>query len=93
MRAYLESEGMLVDEAPDDEGDQAPRQSYNFAPGYYGIVYRADTPDWGAGPRHRKNGAEEPEEEPEAADAAQVDDKIRYKLQSMKWGKIWMSTR
>ncbi|KAI1502839.1 DUF159-domain-containing protein [Biscogniauxia marginata] len=31
----------------------APRQSYNFAPGYHGIVYRADVPDWGAGPRGR----------------------------------------
>ncbi|KAI5927037.1 hypothetical protein F4810DRAFT_427562 [Camillea tinctor] len=33
--------------------DIAPRQSYNFAPGYHGIVYRADVPDWGAGPRTR----------------------------------------
>ncbi len=43
---------MPVWEAPDDEGEDAPRQSYNFAPGYHGVVYRADTPDWGAGPRH-----------------------------------------
>lgn len=42
---------MPVDEAPDDEGEGAPRPSYNFAPGYHGIVYRADVPDWGAGPR------------------------------------------
>ncbi|KAI0537139.1 hypothetical protein GGR58DRAFT_472803 [Xylaria digitata] len=32
-----------------------PRQSYNFAPGYRGVVYRADVPDWGAGPRSRRN--------------------------------------
>jgi len=88
VRAYLESEGMLVDEAPEDEGDQAPRQSYNFAPGYYGIVYRADTPDWGAGPRHHKKGEEVPEEEPEVAD-----EKVRYKLQSMKWGLIPFFTK
>ncbi|KAJ3564392.1 hypothetical protein NPX13_g7859 [Xylaria arbuscula] len=34
-----------------------PRQSYNFAPGYRGVVYRADVPDWGAGPpRSRRHG-------------------------------------
>ncbi|KAL1836594.1 hypothetical protein VTK73DRAFT_5015 [Phialemonium thermophilum] len=56
----------------------APRQSYNFAPGYFGIVYRADTPDWGAGPArtHGKKattarddkgqGAERAEEEQQA---------------------------
>ncbi|KAK7753947.1 hypothetical protein SLS62_004045 [Diatrype stigma] len=32
-----------------------PRQSYNFAPGYHGIVYRADVPDWGAGPRRSRS--------------------------------------
>lgn len=42
---------MPVDDAPADEGDGAPRQSYNFAPGYHGVVYRADVPDWGSGPR------------------------------------------
>ncbi|KAI0201935.1 hypothetical protein F4808DRAFT_422891 [Astrocystis sublimbata] len=33
-----------------------PRQSYNFAPGYKGVVYRADVPDWGAGPRPGRDG-------------------------------------
>ena len=32
----------------------SPRQTYNFAPGYHGIVYRADVPDWGAGPRRQR---------------------------------------
>lgn len=41
---------MPVDYSVDDHGPDAPRQSYNFAPGYHGVVYRADTPDWGAGP-------------------------------------------
>ncbi len=45
---------MPVWDAPEDEGDGAPRQSYNFAPGYHGVVYRADTPDWGAGPRRER---------------------------------------
>lgn len=66
-------------EAPDDDGEEAPRQSYNFAPGYHGIVYRADTPDWGAGPRHNVAADSEPEEEQQ---------EVRYKLQSMKWGLI-----
>lgn len=47
----LQDDGMPVHDAPADEGDGAPRQSYNFAPGYHGVVYRADVPDWGAGPR------------------------------------------
>lgn len=55
---------MPVYEAPDDDGDHAPRQSYNFAPGYHGIIYRADTPDWGAGPRSHKKEEGEAEEEP-----------------------------
>lgn len=47
----LQDDNMDVYDAPADEGDGAPRQSYNFAPGYHGIVYRADVPDYGAGPR------------------------------------------
>ena len=35
---------MPVEEAPDDD---EVRQSYNFAPGYHGLVYRADTSDTG----------------------------------------------
>ncbi|KAI3398185.1 hypothetical protein diail_9662, partial [Diaporthe ilicicola] len=51
VRRMLQDDDMPVWDAPADEGDGAPRQSYNFAPGYHGIVYRADVPDWGAGPR------------------------------------------
>jgi putative SOS response-associated peptidase YedK len=36
---------MPVDSAPDD--DSNVRQSYNFAPGYHGLVYRADGPETG----------------------------------------------
>ena len=91
VRAYLENEHMPVWEAPEDDGDHAPRQSYNFAPGYHGIVYRADTPDWGAGPRRHKKGEGESEEQltTEAQeDEEQEQGEIRYKLQSMKWGLI-----
>lgn len=81
---------MPVYEAPDDDADDAPRQSYNFAPGYYGLVYRADVPDWGAGPRQHKKGegksADQDATETPASTAGSQE--VRYKLQSMKWGLI-----
>ncbi|KAM0135010.1 hypothetical protein ACHAP3_005100 [Botrytis cinerea] len=98
VRRYLENENMPVGEAPDDEGDGAPRQSYNFAPGYHGIVYRANVPDWGAGSRHLREGVDEDEKrsatEPEATEPnvteqeEQTNEAVQYKLQSMKWGLI-----
>ncbi|ESZ90473.1 hypothetical protein SBOR_9145 [Sclerotinia borealis F-4128] len=101
VRQYLENENMPVGEAPDDEGAGAPRQSYNFAPGYHGIVYRANVPDWGAGPRqHKQAGADEHGTEDRSAtelEAAEPDvieqekranETVHYKLQSMKWGLI-----
>ncbi len=72
---------MPVFDAPEDEGEQAPRQSYNFAPGNHGIVYRADVPDEGAG-RRQHEGKESEISEPETVG------EIRYKMQSMKWGLI-----
>jgi len=68
---------MPVAEAPDDDD---LRQSYNFAPGYHGLVYRADVPDYGAGP-HQNNRADEGE-----AGGASAPAPTRYKLQAMKWG-------
>jgi SOS response associated peptidase (SRAP) len=89
VRAYLENENMPIYEAPDDDGDRAPRQSYNFAPGYHGIVYRADTPDWGAGRQHKK-GEGETGDEPAAENEGETAEpqEVRYKLQSMRWGLI-----
>ncbi|KAM3547179.1 hypothetical protein MY1884_009683 [Beauveria asiatica] len=79
IRQIIEDAGMEVADAPDDEGVDAPRQSYNFAPGYYGAVCRVNTPDHGAGPA--PNGA---------ADGVDcnVGGTISYRLQSMKWGLI-----
>lgn len=75
---------MPVDDAPDDDD---VRQTYNFAPGTFGLVYRADVPEYGSGPKRAR------EEVGEAADAAEVeveeatkDTRTRYKLQAMKWG-------
>src|SRR5207249_4575220 len=80
---------MPVDDAPEDEGYDSPRQSYNFAPGYHGVVYRADTPDSGAG-SHRANAAgpdaEEQDQEPDGESAS--NGAVKYKLQSMKWGLV-----
>ncbi|KAJ8122787.1 hypothetical protein ONZ43_g1106 [Nemania bipapillata] len=94
----------------DDENDEdgrgrydGPRQSYNFAPGYQGVVYRADVPDWGAGPRSKRNeqsstntnyrpsSPSDPnmqKRDREIDEPPTSDSDVRYKLQSMKWGLI-----
>jgi putative SOS response-associated peptidase YedK len=93
---------MAVWDALDDEGDGAPRQSYNFAPGYHGVVYRADTPDWGAGPRRERKAARamDTDDAEDVVDQAPGDDvnvaasggvkdgEVKYRLQSMKWGLV-----
>ncbi len=103
IRRMLEDDDMSVDDAPADEGEGAPRQSYNFAPGYHGIVYRADVGDRGAGPHQRDEHRaappnEDSHENPEEDDKNSNDDDdnnnttkdntTHYKLQSMKWGLI-----
>ncbi|ROV98623.1 hypothetical protein VSDG_04294 [Cytospora chrysosperma] len=102
VRRMLQDDDMPVQEAPADDGDGAPRQSYNFCPGYHGIVYRADVPDWGAGPRREAKPAKDAKvtsgEQPEtgahdgaaavAADMSDTNGETRYKLQSMKWGLV-----
>ncbi|KAI1380833.1 DUF159-domain-containing protein [Hypoxylon crocopeplum] len=93
VRQMLQDDDMSVDDAPDDEGDSAPRQSYNFAPGYHGVVYRADVPDWGAGPRSRRTNTSDEIDAGEHAEGGVGDDasepqSVKYKLQSMKWGLI-----
>ena len=73
---------MQVDEAPED--DEA-RETYNFPPGAYGLVYRADVPDQGA-----PNDDESPSEA--AADAepstSQTPKSYNYHIKVMKWGLI-----
>lgn len=79
---------MPVADAPDDDD---VRETYNFAPGNHGLVYRADVPDYGSGDRphdserHLENASNENE-----APSPQLEDpkETRYKLQSMKWGLI-----
>ncbi len=80
---------MPVEDAPDDED---VRQTYNFAPGYHGLVYRADVPDYGAGNRHHNasqsnEGQSDQESMTENVPIGLEDPKeTKYKLQSMKWG-------
>jgi putative SOS response-associated peptidase YedK len=78
---------MQVDDAPDDE---EIRETYNFAPGYYGVVYRADTPDRGYDDQHDGEEDRAMEEEGDHQDHHQEDhdQKIKYKLQKMRWGLI-----
>jgi putative SOS response-associated peptidase YedK len=78
----MEDDDMPVADWPADDGTGAPRQSYNFAPGYHGVVYRADTSDRGAEAR--------PEESESVADndLAPASKQASYRMQSMKWGLI-----
>ncbi|KFY84935.1 hypothetical protein V500_08864 [Pseudogymnoascus sp. VKM F-4518 (FW-2643)] len=95
---------MPVSSSPPDEGDDAPRRTYNFAPTYRGVVYRADVPDWGGGKEKHsdagKGGKEKGKDgeegegevgegEGEQGNAGEEGEKgIQYKLQTMKWGLI-----
>jgi hypothetical protein len=72
VRQQLEQAQMPVEETPSDD---AVRQSYNFAPGYHGLVYRADV---------LEHGGEEQEAETKREGAT---GDTRYKLQSMQWGR------
>lgn len=71
------------DNALEDGGQRSPRQTYNFAPGYYGIVYRAaDIPGSDAG------SSDAAGREAQGPDEVDGDESIRFKLQSMKWGLV-----
>ncbi|KAJ4295598.1 hypothetical protein N0V90_007611 [Kalmusia sp. IMI 367209] len=87
VRQQLEQAHMPVDEAPDDE---SVRQSYNFAPGYHGLVYRADGPDYGASRSDDQSSRDKQEQDKDhiSARAAGNVDHAKYKLQAMKWGQL-----
>ena len=86
VRQRMQEQGMAVDEAPEDD---EIRETYNFAPGYYGAVYRADTPD------HGYDEQSQNDERESTTDAHQDDtttttttEKTKYKIQKMRWGLI-----
>jgi putative SOS response-associated peptidase YedK len=84
---------MQVDDAPDDE---EVRETYNFAPGSFGAVYRADIPDHKT--RSEPDTEALQEQDGNVPEQEKHDDKKddytssvehpKYKLQSMKWGLI-----
>jgi hypothetical protein len=83
---------MPCDECPDDD---ACRQTYNFPPGAFGIVYRADVPDYGAGPSKSELEAADAEsaqadnlDEAKQEPLSQQSKDVHYKLQAMKWGLV-----
>ncbi|OAX78341.1 hypothetical protein ACJ72_07352 [Emergomyces africanus] len=88
IRHQLQQHGQPVDEAADDDD---VRQTYNFAPGSYGAVYRADTSDHGGVGSQDDDTANHDRLEDQEADGepAKIPERrTRYKLQSMKWGLI-----
>lgn len=70
---------MEVDEALDDD---ELRETYNFAPGYYGAVYRGES--------QKSQGDEDaPEDDNKRHELTEnTQDKTKYKLQKMRWGLI-----
>ncbi|KAL2878887.1 hypothetical protein SGCOL_005855 [Colletotrichum sp. CLE4] len=93
IRRMLEDDDMSVDDAPEDEGQGSPRQTYNFAPGYHGVVYRADVPDRGAGHRRDQGTSQQDSATSEAISSQPKsnesgDVSVKYKMQSMQWGLI-----
>ncbi|KAF2844763.1 DUF159-domain-containing protein [Plenodomus tracheiphilus IPT5] len=80
VRHQLEASQMPVQEAPDDN---AVRQSYNFAPGYHGLVYRADGAEFGGAAHQDSKDASEADVKREGATGD-----TKYKLQSMQWGLV-----
>lgn len=69
-------------EAPIDDGDGSPRQSHNFAPGYYGLVCRAPAEDDNAASRISLPA------QVQCSNywATERTTSMNFVLQSMKWG-------
>ncbi|KAF4309098.1 putative duf159 domain protein [Botryosphaeria dothidea] len=78
---------MPSEEAPSDDD---VRQTYNFAPGYNGIVYRPELPDSGTVASSEKDSNDAP-----ASEEVTKSRDPKYKLQAMKWGLIpsWMKRK
>ena len=87
VRQQLEQSQMPVDDAPEDD---AVRQTYNFAPGSHGLVYRADGPDPGNdsnGGKDHEHGVKAEQDDATVAAPAETHKDTKYKLQAMKWGE------
>ncbi|TDZ24948.1 DNA-directed RNA polymerase III subunit rpc1 [Colletotrichum orbiculare MAFF 240422] len=89
IRRILEQDNMDAEDAPDDDCEGAPRQTYNFAPGNRGVVYRADVTDRGAGDGINNTAfctvtGTSREQARKYEDPA----RIKYRIQAMEWGLI-----
>ena len=74
---------MQVDDAPED--DEA-RETYNFPPGAYGLVYRADVPDQGV-PSDEESSTNNTDAAPQPH-ACQEPKTYNYHIKVMKWGLV-----
>ena len=95
VRYQFQQQGLPVDDAPDDD---VARETYNFPPGAYGLVYRADAPENAA--QDAEHSAAEQSDVADAADDTGVTEsdappstpstkkQYKHKLQAMKWGLI-----
>jgi putative SOS response-associated peptidase YedK len=79
VRHQLQQQGLPVDEAPED--DEA-RETYNFPPGAYGLVYRADVPDNGV------PNEDEPRDDSTGDLQSSQPEQYNYQIKTMKWGLI-----
>lgn len=93
VQRRLQQQGMQVASAP---GDDEVRETYNFAPGYNGVVYCADSHskshDTMREEEETDNATTEKETEEKTQESSDNDlgneQKTGYKLQSMRWGLI-----
>ncbi|KAA8649870.1 SOS response-associated peptidase [Aspergillus tanneri] len=95
IRYRMQEQGMRVDDAPPDEDI---RETFNFAPGNFGAVYRADSPSHHPRSEDEQQRPSSPEQEDKDREeqkgrtnvqgACFSPDSTKYKLQSMKWGLV-----
>lgn len=91
---------MPTQDEDDLPGDDDYRQTYNFAPNSYGLVYRLDNPDYGTAGSQRSNHNQDHSHDDSSTQAPVEDNSSsdlktttssaspKYKLQAMKWGLI-----
>lgn len=96
IRQRLENDGLAVGDTPDDQGEDGPRQSFNFAPGYRGITVRADTSGLYPAPQSQSRTAHvsavitvsRPSDITEASSPTTDAIRDEYIMQTMQWGLI-----
>ncbi|EMC92375.1 hypothetical protein BAUCODRAFT_78256 [Baudoinia panamericana UAMH 10762] len=88
VRQRLADQNMPAEEAPDDDDDRV-RPSYNFAPGYQGLIYRAQGYQTG-GPSPKRTKLSHPPSTQSIQHPTPAADNhpTTYILQSAKWGLI-----